>query len=1037
MKPVSLTLKNFGPFIEETLDFDRLAEAPLFLISGKTGSGKTTIFDGMTFALFGETSGGLRGASEMRSSFAAPTEETIVTLVFEHQGLLYQIERRPKQTLQKKKGSGTKEQNAKVELTICQPDGTEIRQYSKDGEVRKEIEELLHLNAKQFNQIVLLPQGEFRNFLVAKSEDKEAVLRNLFGTGIYQKFASELQERLKRAKKLQESDTAELALIQKQFQWEQTALSDQEFLTNGENYLLEEAQHLKAAQKQLAELALKEQTAQKELFAAQELTKLFTELAAVETRQLELSAQADEVAALEKELQHLEWAETQRNKLVKVDELTEKAETLADQKEALLEKSAGLKQILSDSFKQQAELEKQAPAYEEKKKRLQQLQDKLPQLQAFNQLQEKLQQLVKKLGQAEADEAQLSSRQAENNEQLKALQQQQLAIAGLQQQLAELTDNNYQSREIHELLTDNQKQREILQANQLAAEKAETALNKTRTNVAELQADFQLKKSQSAALQIARLSLDLLPGEPCPVCGSVEHPGLVQEQPVSQQEIQAAETALVTAEAALNEQQQKLAELETRWQISVEENQQAVSALEKVESAAAAKAVTFIEKMAADYQTSLLDLSAVIHFFEAENKRLNAEINASQAAGLKAKDLQAEQEKLVPQLQALQEWKRQLSEEHNLLKGQVTALEQQGLSEDPQTIEVEITEITDQLKSYQQQVTEITELVQANQQAEIRLIEQIRQNQDSFAETSKSLTEQNAELAALLKKAPVATVDELRELLTHTSQLPQLRKTIGDYHTQIALNQENLKRLNQALSTKEQPNLTDLETAYQLARSEQELFHEEVSQLQYQLASNQKILADFKKLYQKNRQQLVKLQELQQLADTINGNNARKTSLERFILQTYLKDVLLVANQRLQSLTHDRYQFELSTAVGSFRSQTGLEINVYDDTVGQSRSAHTLSGGESFIAALALALSLAEVIQNQAGGISIEALFIDEGFGSLDEESLEMAMEALETIESRGRMIGIISHVKELKERIPQQVLVDSSGNGQSKIAYR
>lgn len=163
----------------------------------------------------------------------------------------------------------------------------------------------------------------------------------------------------------------------------------------------------------------------------------------------------------------------------------------------------------------------------------------------------------------------------------------------------------------------------------------------------------------------------------------------------------------------------------------------------------------------------------------------------------------------------------------------------------------------------------------------------------------------------------------------------------------------------------------------------------------------------------------------------------KKISLERYVLRTYLEKVLVVANQRLALLTKNRYQFELNQATGSYKNQTGLEINVYDDNSGSSRSAHTLSGGESFIAALALALSLAEVIQEESGGVLIEALFIDEGFGSLDEEALEMAMEALETIENEGRMIGIISHVSELKAQIPQQLQIKTNGNGQSHVTYQ
>jgi exonuclease SbcC len=190
-------------------------------------------------------------------------------------------------------------------------------------------------------------------------------------------------------------------------------------------------------------------------------------------------------------------------------------------------------------------------------------------------------------------------------------------------------------------------------------------------------------------------------------------------------------------------------------------------------------------------------------------------------------------------------------------------------------------------------------------------------------------------------------------------------------------------------------------------------------------------------LQAQSKEQLDELSQMLQLYQTMNGDNPQKISLERYVLQWYLAEVLQCANQQLNQLTKGRYRFELKQETGRSKGNTGLEINVYDDNAGATRSSHTLSGGESFIAALSLALGLAEVIQSQAGGVAIEALFIDEGFGSLDEEALEMAMEALESIENAGRMIGIISHVRELKERIPQQIIVETSGTGRSSIRYQ
>lgn len=217
MKPQTLRLKNFGPFIDETIDFSKLTQAALFLITGKTGSGKTTIFDGMTYALFGETSGRLRSGKEMRSLFATPEDETSVFFSFEHQQLRYEVERKPEQLLAKRKGEGMRKQAAKVSLTIFDEKGKEIRQLTKRSEVDQEIKELLNLDAKQFSQIVLLPQGEFRNFLISSSSEKETVLRNLFGTQFFQRFTEQLKEKAKNKQKELDHLEQELVLLQRQF----------------------------------------------------------------------------------------------------------------------------------------------------------------------------------------------------------------------------------------------------------------------------------------------------------------------------------------------------------------------------------------------------------------------------------------------------------------------------------------------------------------------------------------------------------------------------------------------------------------------------------------------------------------------------------------------------------------------------------------------------------------------------------------------------------------------------------------------------
>jgi exonuclease SbcC len=243
--------------------------------------------------------------------------------------------------------------------------------------------------------------------------------------------------------------------------------------------------------------------------------------------------------------------------------------------------------------------------------------------------------------------------------------------------------------------------------------------------------------------------------------------------------------------------------------------------------------------------------------------------------------------------------------------------------------------------------------------------------------------------------------------------------------------------LEETLQGQVEPDMEQLKKLLTESDAEVALYQQQYYAKENQLMQQRDLVTKIKSLQEQSKDKLTDLSQIIQLYQTMNGDNPQKISLERYVLQWYLAEVLKNANQQLKQLTKGRYQFELKQETGRSKGNTGLEINVYDDNAGATRSSHTLSGGESFIAALSLALGLAEVIQNQAGGVAIEALFIDEGFGSLDEEALEMAMEALEGIESAGRMIGIISHVRELKERIPQQIVVETSGTGRSSIRYQ
>lgn len=1035
MQPRKLTMKNFGPFINETLDFGDFQETGLFLVSGKTGAGKTTIFDGMTYALFGETSGSLRSGKEMRSMFASPKEETCVTFSFEHQGRRYEIERRPEQTLLKKRGDGTKDQAAKVTLTVFEKEQA-TRQFSKKNEVDQYIKELLHLDAKQFFQIIMLPQGEFRNFLIASSNDKERVLRNLFGTELYQQLNEWLKEQSKKQQQKIQQQLANAETLKTRFIWRKEApvsLSLPETLTQWTAALQEDTQQLQELEKQLETAQKAQKEAEQKFYQAKEQQAFFEEIAELQQKQANGEKKLPRISAKKILLDRLIWSKEQQGLL----------EQQARNQRNYAQETARLAAVKNA----QRTLEAAKKSWQECREEVQQKQEALQQKQTV--LQEKkyllplvaeretllAQQTALQVANSKyvAEEQQLVREQQQTTHKIndaqallaqkEAWQEQEVRLLKAQQ----LAENSQKSQQAVSVFTE-----EILQQ-QTAWTVKNTEKEKLAENLEEKKQQVAILKSQNAKMQIARLSLDLLEGEPCPVCGATSHPQVAQHQVYSLQEIKDNQRKLETTEEELGTSREKLATIQqqqAQYEQAVQKLEQKLQTAKKEQQETTQNFWLFFdepssEKTPEDYLAAVL---AVHHQQAADFKEAQQRLDAAFLA----------QEKVATQLQALKDNQQQLLQQEQQISGKLETLTGQTGKVTKEQLTEEIARLSIEIQTLQEFLQADTAQEEQLKAEEISLREQDKQLSNQVVQLQQEQEEIEGNVQKVLADSPFSVEEQqLREWLEDSGEIPALTKEIADFEKEAEFLEQRMRALQDKIKGSTPPDvgyfMQQRQEAETLVQNIQEHFFEQKERL----TQNQKLSAELTELYKKNAQEVEAQAQLQQLFQTINGDNPYKTSLERYVLQAYLAEILTLANQRLLRLTRGRYQFELADQVNGNKKNTGLEINIYDDNAGASRRAHTLSGGESFIAALALALSLADVIQNRSGGVAIEALFIDEGFGSLDEESLEMAMEALEMIENEGRMIGIISHVRELKERVTQQLLVQTNGSGQSTIAYR
>lgn len=1024
MKPLYLTISAFGPFAEKTeISFEKLGEQGLFLISGDTGAGKTTLFDGICFALFGEVSGSNRGIDSIRSDFALPGTKTYVDFVFSHRGKNYRVVRNPAYQRPKLRGEGLTTETAEASLYREEGDEKETL-VTGFTPVKNEIEKLLGVDAKQFKQICMIAQGEFLKLLYADSGERGSIFRKVFHTDLYADFQKQLKEAEKEKRVALEDSEKRLLQYLKQMTGEELDKIDLfrggELLSQQEEILKTMEETLWKADGELADMEKELHRLEREIAEGRETEQLFAREAAARGIWLKQDALTEEKQAEEA---HLRKQRLALDVVYPLEQAWETAKTTHENWKKTfaenMEKQKQAEEKLAELSMQKQALDAKKPQLEEKRNLLRKLTEEQERYQQKEALEKELQKLSEKKTTLEKELSRKKEQLTQQKEQLEAWQNALLKLDRLTAEIRLEEQKAAQKEErIHAIGS------LIEQKEDIGKKKADLRQLAQKYLAAEAKwkqakEDADLAETLFLREQAGFLADGLEEGMACPVCGSIHHP----------------DKAKLTGNAPTEaEWKAKKASLET-----ASKKRQALSEQGKGER----------EKLNLMQETFLAGCEKI--GIDAEN--LAAEKEIAEAALRQEKEMLSNQREAAASMEALRPQKVKL--ESDIIKTEKSAMELEentteltavfrqkqgefGILQEQlgETTAAQLQErcavLQEELSHAEETESRLNEALQSHREEKERAAALKEQAEREATEAEKAAETAEKKFLRALDENGFENQNEYQLTLPERSVLEKAEKENRKFFLDLALLKQAAENLRQECETKEKKDITALEETKIKLSKEKETCKLAADEARAKVAVLGNQLQNAKKELAEREKAAKEFLPISELSKTANGElvGKDKVAFEQFVQGFYFQKILRAANLRLKDMTEGQYLLLHARKATNKRSQAGLELEVLDHYTGKSRSVRSLSGGEAFKASLCLALGLSDVIQAHAGGVRIDAMFIDEGFGSLDDHSREQAVEVLQKLSYGDRLVGIISHVSELKETIDKKIIVKKSSAG-------